>query len=211
MRKPIIISLFLSSCLLSACAHLDAPEAGPETGGERAETVPDTWPDAQRRRRAIHSWELRGQLGIQTAETGGSMTFNWRQDGAEYVIRLQAPMGRGRYLLSGDENGAVVRQPDGSSHYLSNLDELFEQVFGVKLPVRALKDWLRGLPAEGMAVTAIHWNESGLIETMQQSGWRIELKKYLGEPLLPHKIFMSREDDESLDIRLALRQWMIDN
>jgi hypothetical protein len=38
------------------------------------------------------------------------------------------------------------------------------------------------------------------------------MKKYSGKKiLLPHAIYLSRDDNIELDIRLLLRQWLVDN
>ena len=38
------------------------------------------------------------------------------------------------------------------------------------------------------------------------------MKKYMGNGiLLPHVIYLSRDDNVELDIRLVLRQWLVDN
>ena len=82
----------------------------------------------------------------------------------------------------------------------------------INLPVNAVKDWIRGLPAKTLSVENISWNEQGLLNTVKQSGWNVEMKKYTGNKiLLPHVIYLNREDSDELDIRLVLRQWLIDN
>ena len=88
----------------------------------------------------------------------------------------------------------------------------FSSVIGVNLPVNAVRDWVRGLPAKRLSVDYLQWNEHGLLDTINQSGWNVEMTNYTGNGiLLPHTIYLSRDDDDELDIRLVLRQWLIDN
>ena len=172
--------------------------------------IPPGWGQAKRQRQAIRSWELRGRLGIQTAETGGSFDLNWRQSGDEYSIRLLAPMGRGVVQIAGDSHLATVRQADGKTRTIDDPGALFESVLGVPLPLSALRDWVRGLPAQALSLDKRHWNDRGLLDTIDQDGWHVELSNYLGAPALPHKIRLTRSDDDELDVRLALRRWLVD-
>ncbi len=209
MLKRIFPAVIL--LLLAGCAHFDIgvekPIAKPPGSVE-----PANWSVTKKQRQAIKSWELRGRLGIQTKNTGGSLDLNWRQDGDEYVIRLLAPMGQGGYLISGNLQFATIRMPDGKIRVLDNPDTLFKSVLGVNLPVSALRDWVRGLPAASLPLARIRWNQQGLLHIVDQAGWHVEMSNDLGEKIhLPYKIYLSREDRPELEIRLALRQWMIDN
>ena len=199
---------------LAACGNSPAPvEETPVVEAPAAPAkppIPPGWGQAKRQRQAIRSWELRGRLGVQTAETGGSFDLNWRQSGDEYSIRLLAPMGRGVMQIAGDSRSATVRQADGKSRIIDDPGALFESVLGVPLPVSALRDWVRGLPAHELSPGARHWNADGLLDTLEQDGWHVELSNYLGTPALPHKIHVTRTDDDELDVRLALRRWLVD-
>jgi len=114
--------------------------------------------------------------------------------------------------VQGDSDSAQIRYPDGRKETVDNIDEVFSSMLDVNLPVSAVKDWVRGLPAKTLAVTDISWNEQGLLNTVKQSGWKVEMKKYTGNKiLLPHALYLSRDDDSELDIRLLLRQWLIDS
>ncbi|HHO60097.1 MAG TPA: outer membrane lipoprotein LolB [Thiotrichales bacterium] len=209
--KP-LTTLFLLLAL-TACANVAVDvEDEPEFVEPPRPAPPASWPATKKQREAINSWELRGRLGVQTAETGGSMDLNWRQDGDEYVIRLLAPMGRGSYLISGNMQSAIIRMPDGKRRVVENTASLFQSVLGVELPVSALRDWVRGVPAASLSLDSISWDEHGLLHVVEQAGWHVEMNNNLGVKVkLPHKIHLTREDQPELDIRLALRQWMIDN
>jgi len=139
------------------------------------------------------------------------MDIIWKQSDEEFSIRLIAPLGAGTYLIQGDSDLAEIRFPGGQKKIVSNIDEVFSSALEVDLPANAVKDWIRGLPAKSLPIEDISWNEQGLLETVEQSGWNVEMKKYAGNKiLLPHVIYLSRDDDE-LDVRLVLRQWLVDD
>ena len=197
---PIVVAL---TCLiLTSCATIK----------QQVRTEPADWLAEQQKRQQIKIWEIRGRLGIQTESNGGTMDIIWKQSGQGFSIRLIAPLGAGTYLIQGDNNLAEIRFPDGQKKTVSNVDEVFSSAIEVDLPVNAVKDWIRGLPATSLSVEDISWNEQGLLETVKQSGWNVEMKKYTGnEMLLPHIIYLSRDDNADIDVRLVLRQWLVGN
>lgn len=207
LRRLLGVSLLL---LASACTQLEVKQEAPAAVAKPVQ--PAGWQAAKKQRMAIRSWELRGRLGVQTENNSGTLDLTWQQDGDEYVIRLLAPMGQGTYLITGNEYSAILRLPSGKKRIISNPDALFHDSLGVDLPLSALRDWVRGVPAASLPVDEIRWNKKGLLRQINQNGWHVEMSNYLGSKvLLPYKIYLSRDDKPDLSIRLALRQWMIDN
>jgi len=200
LLSPVMVGL---TCLmLASCA----------TVREQTITEPADWLAEQQKRQQIKIWEIRGRLGVQTESNGGSMDIIWKQSEEEFLIRLIAPLGAGTYLIRGDADSAEIRAPDGQKQVVSNIDEVFSSSLEIDLPANAVKDWIRGLPARSLTVEDISWNEHGLLERIKQSGWNVEMNRYTGsEILLPHAIYLSRDDDAELDVRLVLRQWLVDN
>lgn len=173
---------------------------------------PAGWQVAQQQRAQIKNWEIRGRLGIQTENDGGTLDIIWKQAEQDFSIRLIAPFGAGNYLVQGDNSFVEIRYPDGQIETVNNIDDVFSSILKVNLPVNAVRDWVRGLPAKTLPVETISWNKQGLLHTLRQSGWNVEMKKYAGKKiLLPHAIYLTRDDNEELDIRLVLRQWLVDN
>lgn len=200
LLSPVMVGL---ACLvLASCAAVK----------ETVITEPAGWHAEILKRQQIKIWEIRGRLGVQTESNGGSMDIIWKQSEEEFSIRLIAPLGAGTYLIQGDDDSAEIRFPDGQKKVVSNIDEVFSSSLEIDLPVSAVKDWIRGLPARSLTVEDIRWNERGLLKRIKQSGWNVEMKKYMGsELLLPHAIYLSRDDDVEFDVRLVLRQWLVDN
>jgi len=193
--------------MLASCATLkEQPTA------EQLKKEPVAWAKEQQTRQQIKAWEIRGRLGVQTENNGGSMDIIWKQADEEYTIRLIAPLGSGSYLIQGNSDFADVRFPDGEKQTLDNIDDVFTSTLKVKLPMTAIKDWVRGLPAAALPVSSIRWNEQGLLHKIKQAGWNVEMSNYNGNKvLLPYNLYLTRDDNPELDIRLALRLWLVDN
>ena len=182
------------------------------TVNQQITTEPADWKAEQQKRQLINDWEIRGRLGVQTETTGGSMDIIWKNANHDYSIRLIAPLGAGSYLVQGNSDYAEIRFPDGQIDKVSNIDVVFTSIFEIDLPASAVKDWIRGLPSKVLTVEQISWNEQGLLAKIKQSGWNVEMSKYIGDKILmPHVIYLSRDGNDELDVRLVLRQWMIDD
>jgi len=201
-RLSFFFAIGLTSLMLASCATVQEQTVIKE---------PANWKAAQQQRRQIKNWEIRGRLGIQTEKDGGTLDIIWKQSEQDFSIRLIAPFGVGNYLVQGYNGITEIRHPDGQIEIVNNIDDVFSSVLKVNLPVSAVKDWIRGLPAKTLPVESIRWNERGLLSKIKQSGWNVEMKKYAGKKtLMPYAIYLSRDDNEELDIRLVLRQWLID-
>ena len=214
----LLLAISLSSLMLGSCASVEekpvvsehAPQQQPAP--KKKDLTPAGWAAEKEKRQQIKNWEVRGRLGVQTETEGATMDIIWKQAENEYSIRLLAPMGAGTYLILGDNEMATIRYPDGNKRIIRDVDNIFKATLEVDLPITAIKDWIRGLPAKEMSVEKIRWNKEGLLRLLEQEGWNIELKKYAGTGiLLPHQIYLTRDDDEELEIRLFFQRWLIDN
>jgi outer membrane lipoprotein LolB len=201
----LVVALF---CLIMAsCATVKQQI----TTTEKIKSEPVAWAAEQKKRQQINNWEIRGRLGVQTQTTGGSMDIIWKNADQDYSIRLIAPLGSGSYRVQGNSDYAEIRYPDGRTDMVSNIDHVFNSILDINLPASAVKDWIRGLPSKALSVEQISWNKQGLLTKIKQSGWNVEMTKYTGDIILmPHAIYLSRDDDSELDVRLILRQWLVD-
>lgn len=194
--------------LLASCASMkpQIEEKLPEF------KIPSDWASEQEKRKQISLWEVRGRLGVQSEHNGGSLDLIWKQSGDDFSMRLIAPLGAGTYLIQGNKTFAEIRFPDGKKEIIDSIDDVFAKTLGVNLPASALIDWVRGLPASALTLEKVSWNEQGLMKHAEQSGWHVDLTKYAGiNTAMPHAIYLTRDDNAELDIRLLLRQWLVDN
>ena len=202
------VAFFSAFFLLASCAsiNLQVEEKEPKF------KVPADWAYEQEQRKKISQWEVRGRLGIQSEYNGGSLDIIWKQAGDDFSMRLIAPLGAGSYLIQGDKTVAEIRFPDGKKKMINSIEEVFASAFDIDLPASALIDWVRGIPASALNLEKIDWNEQGLMKYAEQSGWNINISKYAGDKMaMPHAIYLTRDDNTELDIRLLLRRWLLDD
>jgi outer membrane lipoprotein LolB len=194
------VFIMLLPTLLASCSYLP----------ELTTTAPENWQETLERRHQIDSWKIQGRLGVQTEDNGGSLDLFWSQKGEDYSIRLIAPMGQGTILIKGNAQGVRIKTAEGEQ-YAENADALLASSLGTKVPVTGLRDWLRGMPMKNKPVIKQSWNEQGQLYKLLQDDWNVEMSNYkrVGESLLPHDFYLSRDDRPELGIRLLIRQWAL--
>ena len=185
--------------------------AGCSTLPETTSVQPVDWEIAVEQKNKIKRWDIKGRLGIQTQDNGGTFDLFWNQGKDKYTIRLIAPLGQGALTIEGDSETVSVRDSQGLTQHADNPDLLIKQSLGIDLPVNSLRRWLLGSPDTKQIVESISWNEAGQLHRLQQAGWTIEMLRYkkVGESDLPHSFVLQRDDRPALLIRLLIRQWSL--
>jgi len=122
-------------------------------------------------------FRLRGRVGIQDGERTLSASFDWRQAGERFSIRMWGPFGQGRIALSG--NGDVISIAVGRGAIVEGEDpgRLMRQTLGWSLPVRALQRWITGSVDPGAQATRLSRQGDGTL-AFEQHGWLVELSAW---------------------------------
>lgn len=191
------IALLLLALLAAGCATV--PEGHGRLSPEQQ------WQRHRQQLSALaEAWHLSGRIAIQTADEGGSASIDWRQVGENYSIRIIGPIGTGSLLLEGDHRQVSLQTQEGRAHSDDPEGILYEQL-GWRIPIRALRYWVMGLPAPG-AVDQQLLGEEGVLLELEQAGWRIRFSDYIryDGTLLPERIFV---DNHRAKVRLAIREW----
>lgn len=159
---------------------------------------------------AIHSWDIKGRVGITTEDESWQLRLFWRQHYEDYELRFVAPFGQKTYLFKGGQGYVEMQSSDGQVHQGQNLESLIEQHTGWQIPVYSLRYWIKGLPDPALRVDKAYKNKDGQISQLQQSGWTILFKSYKVQDgvLLPNKVFFNHEN---VKLRLAISQWHVKN
>lgn len=120
-------------------------------------------------------FRVRGRIGGRNGDEGFSASFDWRQAGDRFAIELWGALGQGRTRLIGDDR--VVRLVDarGQTREASTVDALMRQALGWRAPVGALRHWVRGRLAGGVA-DAVERDARGRLVRFAQRGWTVELR-----------------------------------
>lgn len=194
----------LSLCVaLSACVAPRTREALP------ADPVQARANDA--RREALGEWSLAGRIAVSNGSRGGSGRIDWRQRADGYTISLSAPVTRQSWQLSGNDRGARLEGIAGGPREDADVEQLLLSATGWKIPVQALQDWIRGIPAPMQEFGPENPVYAGsLPASMEQAGWAIEYQEWhpagADRPALPKRI-VARSGDAS--VKLVIDEWSV--
>lgn len=184
------------SLLLAACA------AGPVAPGGDSDTL---WQAHRAEAAAVQAWNLSGRIAILTGEEGWHASIAWRQQGEAYRLRLTAPLGQGTVMLDGAGERVTLRTSEGESVSDADAEALLYRQLGWRVPVAALRYWVRGIPAPGGA-EAVVLNDAGRLERLNQRNWQVRLYDYavVDGVALPGKVFV---ENHKARVRLVIDRW----
>jgi len=202
-------ALSASMLLLGACATHAVRETPPLDrqgieSAERAQASRAAWLDGRRQ------WSFEGRVAINNAGKGGNGKIEWQQDGQGYVVSLIAPITRQSWRLIGDTHSEAGRLEglQGGPREGEDAEALLLEATGWDIPVNALAQWVRGLPAEGVPLQDRSYSAQGQLQRVEQAGWRIEYPIWFPaegpQPALPRRIEAQRD---KASVRLIVDRW----
>jgi outer membrane lipoprotein LolB len=164
------------------------------------------WETHRARLATLQGWQFRGRIAVKLKQDAWSATLYWRETRDTYTLRVVAPLGRGTFELSGSAAGVELHTADNRILRAADAEALLRDNLGWQLPVSGLRWWVRGLPHPGAGTDHLGINASGMLDDLNQDGWRVEYQEYRpgGEPVLPGRL--SLENGE-VRVRLVISEW----
>ena len=85
-------------------------------------------------------------------------------------------------------------------------EALLTKAFELKLPISALRDWVRGLPYAGAPYQTLEIDDQGRLKYLEQQQWKVDYQRYetYGQQHMPSKLFISHPD---FSVRLVINNW----
>lgn len=201
LRKFSFISLLGSILLLPACRSLPVPMV--VTGAQ------DQQIKAQQAREALlapkTTWSFIGRIAASQERNGGSGRIEWQQNGADFDIRLSAPITRQSWHLWQQAGQVRLEGAEGGVREGEDAEALLEAVSGWKIPIQSMAAWVRGVRVAG--ASELSFDPVGLPVILQQQGWTVEYRAWNNAtPPLPIKIFAKQGDAQ---VRLVIEAWTL--
>ncbi|QPI65275.1 lipoprotein insertase outer membrane protein LolB [Vreelandella venusta] len=185
---------------LAGCATQTPVDDGGRQAGQ--------WERQQTDVEAFDTWTLVGKAGLRTPQENTSANLDWNQHPHYFRMLISGPFGGGRSVLEGREGRFSLTTSDGRFE-AETPEALMEEQLGWSLPVRAMPDWVRGLPGEH-ASYQLETDELGFPNHLQQDGWEIDYRDWeqVEGMWLPRRLVMNYGD---LRITLVVNQWQSTN
>ncbi|MCW8924757.1 MAG: lipoprotein insertase outer membrane protein LolB [Xanthomonadales bacterium] len=189
----------VAAVLLHGCSGVGTRQSGP--GNEQL------YLDRAGKLESVQHWGLVGRLSLDDGEQGGSGKLRWNVWPAGSDLDFHGAMGRGAWQLQVREGGATLKTSDGNVQTAPAVDALVQAQLGWSFPVGDLEWWVRGLRAPG-AADVVQYDSDGLLLSLQQSGWRVEFKRYrdFGGTAFPVRLEAQRG---SYRVKLAIGNWRL--
>jgi len=194
--------LLLWGILLTGCTFLHPT---PPTS-----TPVASWEEREAKLRSITAWSLSGTMGFHNATEAKSANIQWQQAGLQrFSLQFFGPLGMGNTRIVGYPQDVMLIAPGKPPLHAQNGEALLKAQTGWDLPLEALYDWVKGVPAPG-PMSHPQWDASSRLQQFEQQGWRISYKSYI--PVqgfdLPNRITLSRPP---LGATLLIRRWQLPN
>lgn len=154
----------------------------------------------------LDEWSFRGRTLIQQGKEGWNAGVSWDQNQDSFKIRLTGPFAQGAVELTGNAQQVEMLTSEGERFTAETPEHLLEEVLGWRLPVSALRDWVRGLPYQDEPVTLREIDDKGHLLAINQAGWQVEFLRYVpfAGQQIPDKVFIKHDD---LSVRLVISGW----
>jgi outer membrane lipoprotein LolB len=156
-----------ASLLITACAT-------PPTGERRIDNAPVRSPSEWKGRFSA-TYTVPGVPGDEQSASGRfGLTL---RDGA-IVLDLSTPIGQTIARTQVGPEGAWLTDNQGKIYRAATVETLTEQLFGWRVPLTSLPNWLQGRVSEPSAT------EAGRLRSGTDSGWQIRIDSWLDEGLV---------------------------
>ncbi len=187
--------------LLSGCAQLAPPPTPSAVDPKYSQ-----WEARQALLLPREQFVLSGRIAVQRDAEGAQAKLQWQQAGAQFELRLIAPLAQGTFQVSGDDRAVSLVAPNGDSFQAPDLDTLMTSHLKWALPVAGARYWVIGLPVPGHKVTQLSLDDQGRLRDLAQDGWRISVLEYqtVDGLDLPRKLFLL---GGTLKLTLVITAW----
>jgi outer membrane lipoprotein LolB len=150
-------------------------------------------------------WELQGKIGLRSASEAGGAFLSWRQQGEQYRMVFSGALGLGKLVLNGDGSGVTWVGRDGRTGRHADPEVLINELWGWRVPVTALKYWVRGVPDPRLPVSEVRFAE-GVVSSFRQEDWTVAPEGFraIDGLTLPSRV---RVDGSDAQLTVSISRW----
>ena len=203
-------SLIMSVIIISGCSQINTAPPASVAQPKPPASQQQAWQQRQAFLRGKSSWRLDSKVSLRFDDENLIFKLNWNQLPANnYVIQINNPITGALVSKLNRTNSVVSLLADNGRTYRDTDEErLLQSQTGLKIPVKGLQYWVRGLASPQYKQDQLILDSAGRPRTMLQAGWKISYTGYVnnGTNALPRKINLSRGADK-IFIKLIAKSW----
>lgn len=156
-RIRLLFAALAGAALVVGCAS--APEVRTVLGGAE-----------------LDRFRLDGKVSWRAPDRRGRASLIWNETPQRTRLVISGPFGSGTAVLEEDREGASLEFGDRVTRDV-DAGRLLERELGLRLPVREVRDWIRGRPGSKGAVV-IARDQDGRILALEEAGWAVRFDRY---------------------------------
>lgn len=206
-RVFIIVGLFM---LLSACSSIPIKQAHTVKSGSTISSKQVLWKKRQQVVAKKSVWNLNSKIALRYRADHWNFGLRWIQQSAtQYVMQIKNPVTGGLLAKINRNNKKVYfLADDGKTYHDTDEERLLVRKTGVKLPIKGMQHWVRGLASPLYKVDKVVLDSKGRAQILVQAGWKISYSRYINNKFdaMPQKIIITREKD-SVYLKVIAKQW----
>ena len=156
------------------------------------------------------AWNLNSKIALRYRADHWTFGLNWMQRALkQYVMQINNPVtGAVVAKLTRTNNNVSLLSDDGRTYRDSDEERLLLRQSGVKLPLKGMQHWVRGLTSPIYKVDKLVLDAKGRPLAIYQAGWKIAYSRYLSNNYnaMPRKVVITRNKD-NVYLKMIAKQW----
>lgn len=210
IEKWKLTSIILGFFLLSACSNFPTRQSNVKKPSASVSGKQNLWKKRQIIVAKKAVWNLDSKIALRYRANHWNFGLRWlQQSKKQYVMQIKNPVTGGLLAkLSRNNNSVSLLADDGKTYRDTDEERLLLRQTGVKLPIKGMQHWVRGLSSPLYKVDKLVLDSKGRAQSLVQAGWEINYSRYVNNnsDAMPQKIIITREKD-SVYLKMIAKKW----
>lgn len=200
----------ISLMILSACSQIPQKKRGVTKPIVTSTAQQNAWKMRQQSLAKTPVWGLNSKIALRYRDDHWTFGLRWAQQALkQYVMQINNPVtGAVVAKLTRSNSGVSLLSDDGKTHRDTDEERLLLRQSGVKLPLKGMQYWVRGLSSPLYKIDKLVLDSKGRPQTIYQAGWKINYSRYANNNYnaMPRKVVITRDKD-NVYLKMIAKQW----
>ncbi|MEE9445331.1 MAG: lipoprotein insertase outer membrane protein LolB [Cocleimonas sp.] len=208
-KRSLILWGLVASLMLTACSRTQVVKpVGKSAVQTSSKEV--SWKMRQQALARKPAWTLISKVALRYREDHWNFGLNWVQKALNnYQMQIKNPL-TGAIIAKLDKTPQHVSllSDDGKTYRDTDEERLLQRQSGVKLPLKGMQYWVRGLVSPQYKLDNLNLDAQGRPKTIYQAGWTINYSRFLNNRFdaMPTKVIITRDKDD-VYLKMIAKSW----